>query len=461
MSSLKSELKPLLRLAAPIAFSQMANAFMQIVDIFFVGKLGPEALGGVSLGSGLFAFVMVIGIGVLLGLDYRISHAYGAKKYDECQKFLVQGFYLAVGFAIPLIAISLLLTSHFTSFGIGPAIATKSGEYMWTLSFSMLPFLLFTTCRQYLQATGTAGPILAIYIIANLANAFGNWLLIFGHWGFPQMGVAGAGAATTFARTLMFLMILGYTFWRNHRLDFSLRRAGMRFHRVMVRDLLLFGLPASGQLLLEIGVFVASSFLIGRLGAIPLAAHQIVINIANFTFMMTMGISAAAAVVVGQAIGAKQHARAVREGWLAIGLAATLMAGSSIILLTFNRLILGSFTQDPEVLRIARNLLLLAGLFQVFDGIQVVATGALRGAANTRSSMYANLFGHWMVGLPIGAFLCFKLHWGASGIWCGLVIGLATVSVILLNVWKGQIALIMKGSVHPHPVVEAAPVISV
>jgi MATE family multidrug resistance protein len=461
MPSLKSELKPLVRLAAPIAFSQMANTFMQIVDTFFVGKLGPEALGGVALGSGLFAVLMVIAIGVLLGLDYRISHAYGARKFEDCQKFLVQGFYLAVGLAIPLIAISLSLTNHFTNFGIAPAIAAKSGEYMWTLSFSMLPFLLFAACRQYLVATGTAGPIFVVYIIANLTNALGNWLFIFGHWGFPQMGVAGSGIATTISRTLMFLMILGYTLWRNHRMDFSLRRAGMKFHRAMVRDLLVLGLPASGQLLLEVGVFVTASFLVARLGAIPIAAHQIVLQIASFTFMMTMGISAAAAVVVGQAIGAKQPERAVRQGWLAIGLAATLMTFSSIILFAFSRVILGAFTQTEEVLHIARNLLLLAGLFQVFDGIQVVATGVLRGAANTRSSMFANLFGHWMVGLPIGAFLCFKLHWGAPGIWCGLVIGLATVSAILLKIWKGQIALIMKGAVHPHPVAEAEPVISV
>jgi multidrug resistance protein, MATE family len=460
MPSLKSELKPLLRLAAPIAFSQMANTFMQIVDTFFVGKLGPEALGGVSLGSGLFAILMVVAIGVLLGLDYRISHAYGARKYEDCQKFLVQGFYLAVGLAIPLIAASLALTSHFSSFGIGPAIAAKSGEYMWTLSFSMLPFLLFTACRQYLQATGTAGPILAIYIVANLTNALGNWLFIFGHWGFPQMGVAGSGVATTISRTLMFLMILGYTLWRNHRMDFSLRRAGMRFHRAMVGDLLVLGVPAAGQLLLEVGVFVTSSFLVGRLGAIPIAAHQIVIQIASFTFMMTMGVSAAAAVIVGQAIGAKQPTRAVREGWLAIGLAAMLMTCTSIIFFTFNRLILGAFTQSEEVLHIARQLLLLAGLFQVFDGIQVVATGVLRGAANTRSSMLANLFGHWMVGLPIGAFLCFKLRWGAPGIWCGLVIGLATVSGILLKVWKNQIVGILKGSVHAHPIPDATPIIS-
>jgi multidrug resistance protein, MATE family len=460
-SDLKSEMKPLLRLAAPIAFSQMANTFMQIVDTFFVGKLGPESLGGVSLGSGLFAILMVIAIGVLLGLDYRISHAYGARKYEDCQKFLVQGFYLAVGLALPLIAILLVLSGHFANFGIGPGVSAQAGAYLRTLSFSMLPFLLFAACRQYLQATGTAGPILAIYIIANLTNAFGNWLFIFGHWGFPQMGVAGSGMATTISRTLMFLFILGYTLWRNHRLDFSLRRAGLRFHRAMVKDLLVLGLPASGQLVLEVGAFVVSSFLIGRLGSVPLAAHQIVLQIASFAFMMPMGISAAAAVVVGQAIGAKQPARAVRQGWLAIGLGGSVMACFAILLFSFNHLILGAFSQTPEVIEIARTLLVFAISFQIFDGIQVVATGALRGAANTRASMLANLFGHWGVGLPIGALLCFKFHWGAPGIWCGLVIGLGTVSATLLKVWSGQTKRILEGTVHSASLTEGSTAVSI
>jgi MATE family multidrug resistance protein len=435
-SNTRSSMRPLIALATPIAFSHMANAFMQLVDTYFVGKISPEALGGVSLGSGIFSILMMVGIGVLLGLDYRISHAYGAKKYDDCQKYLVHGFYLAVFFALPLIAILYGVSYHFQDLGIQAAVAVQAGDYTRTLAISMLPFLLFSACRQYLQATGTAGPILAIYIFANFINALGNWVFIEGHWGVPAMGVAGSGVSTTVARTLMFAMILGYTLWRNHRLDFSMRRAGLKFEQAIAKHLLGLGLPASGQLILEIGVFVAATFLIGRLGPIALAAHQIVLQIAGFTFMMPMGISAAAAVVVGQQLGAGSPKNAIRQGWLAIGLGAVIMAVSAITLFAFNHIILGIFTSSEEVLTIARNLLLLATFFQIFDGIQVVAIGTLRGAASTRASMISNLVGHWFIGLPIGAFLCFKMGWGAAGIWTGLTTGLAVVSVVLLVVWK-------------------------
>jgi MATE family multidrug resistance protein len=435
-----TSIRPLVALATPIAFSHMANAFMQLVDTYFVGKISPEALGGVSLGSGVFSILMMVGIGVLLGLDYRISHSYGAKKFDDCQQYLVHGFYLATFFALPLILILYLLSFYFQNFGIQSSVADLAGEYLRTLSVSMLPFLLFSACRQYLQATGTAGPILAIYILANLLNALGNWVFIWGHWGFPAMGVAGAGVSTTVARTLMFAMIFAYTLWRNHRLDFSMRRAGLKFQYAIAQHLLGLGLPASGQLILEIGVFVAATFLIGRLGPIALAAHQIVLQIAGFTFMMPMGISAAAAVVVGQQLGAGAPKNAIRQGWLAIGLGAAIMAASAATLFIFNHFILGIFTSSEPVLEIARSLLLLATFFQIFDGIQVVAIGALRGAASTRASMIANLVGHWFIGLPIGATLCFYFGWGATGIWTGLTLGLAAVSVVLLVVWKKKTA---------------------
>jgi MATE family multidrug resistance protein len=438
MERKRSELHPLLSLAAPIAFSYMANAFMQLVDTYFVGKLGPEALGGVSLGSGLFSILMMIGIGVLLGLDYQISHAWGAKKFEDCQKFLVHGFYIAVLFGIPLAAILHLFSYHFGAFGIQASIAQPAGEYLRTLAVSIIPFLLFSACRQYLQATGKAGPILAIYIVANLINVLGNWVFIQGHWGSPAMGVAGSGVSTTLARTMMFAMILAYTLWRNHRQDFSMRRAGLRFQKTIAQNLLGLGLPASGQLILEIGVFVAATFLVGRLGPISLAAHQVVLMIAGFTFMMPMGISAAAAVVVGQALGSGDPEKAVRMGWKSITLGASVMAASALMLLIFNQTILGLFIETPSVLVIAKRLLLLATFFQIFDGIQVVATGALRGAANTRASMMANLFGHWIVGLPCGIVLCFVVGWGATGIWVGLTLGLATVSIILLRAWKKQ-----------------------
>jgi MATE family multidrug resistance protein len=438
MKSHFEEMKPLISLAAPIAFSHMANMLMQIVDTFFVGRLGPEAIGGVSLGSGLFAIVMMVAVGLLLGLDYSVSIAFGGKKYDECHNLLIQGFYLSLILALPLIGVLEFSAHHFEYFGIAPNLAHLAGDYLKALAFSLLPFLLFTACRQYLQATGTAGPILAIFIAANLINALGNWTFIFGHLGFRAMGVAGAGLATNISRWLMLLALVLYTLHRNKKMNFSMRRVGLRLHSKIIRELVGLGIPASGQLLLEVGVFVTCTFMIGRLGAIPLAAHQIVLQIASLTFMVPLGISAASAVVVGQSLGASHPERAVRLGNYAIILSGCIMAIFGTTLFIFGRPIIGAFTQDASVVVIARQLLLVAAFFQIFDGIQVTATGSLRGAGTTRASLLANLFGHWAIGLPIGLTLCFLLHWNAVGMWVGLITGLATVAVALLFVWKNK-----------------------
>jgi len=449
------ELKPVIRLAAPIAFAHMANYFMQIVDTFFVGKLGAVCLGGVALGSGLFAIVMMIAVGIMLGLDYHVSHAFGAKKYDECNRLLTHGFYLAVMLAIPMTIFLQFCAGHFGMFGIAPDIGAQAGAYLKMLSLSLLPFLLFTACRQYLQATGTAGPILIVFLCANVLNAFGNWVFIYGHLGFPAMGVAGSGIATTISRTLMLVALFCYTMARNRKMKFSLREAGLGFQRHLVRNLLSLGIPASGQLLLEVGVFVTATFMIGRLGAVQLAAHQIVLQIASFTFMMAMGISAASAVIVGQALGAHQPARAVRQGWMGIALGTGVMAFFGITMFFCATPILRSFTHEDSVIAIARQLILMAAFFQIFDGAQVVATGTLRGAGNTRASLIANLIGHWFIGLPIGLVLCFKLHWNALGIWVGLVIGLASVAGILTSVWRRISPALGRIESPPQPVAAA------
>ncbi len=430
------EIKPLLQLAAPIAFSHMANMLMQIVDTFFVGKLGPSAIGGVSLGSGLFAIVMMVAMGLLLGLDYRISHSFGAEKFDDCHRFLVQGFYLSILLAVPMIGILEFAAYHFEIFGIAPDLAGQAGSYLKILTFSLLPFLLFTACRQYLQATGTAGPILMVMILANVINALGNWVFIFGHLGMPALGIAGSGVATTISRVFMLVVLLVYTIHRNRKRNFSVRRAGLRMQSKMIRELIGLGAPASGQLLLEVGVFVTCTFMIGRLGAIPLAAHQIVLQIASLTFMVPLGISTASAVMVGQALGASRPLKAVQQGNYAILLSGSVMAVFGVTLFIFAHSIIGAFSQDSSVIVIARQLLLIAAFFQIFDGIQVCATGSLRGAGNTSASLYANFAGHWLIGLPLGLTLCFVLHWNAVGMWIGLITGLATVALSLLVAWK-------------------------
>jgi MATE family multidrug resistance protein len=433
-----AEVKDLLKLAVPAAATMAANLAMQIVDTMFVGRLGAAPLGGVSVGNSVFSTFMVVGLGFTLGLDYLVSHAYGAGKHRDCNVFLVQALYLAGAFALVFTILMEAGAGSFEALGVTPAAAEQGRAYLRTLSLSLLPMLLSIAFVRYLQATGSAMAILWTYVAANLVNAFGDWALIYGHFGMPALGVAGSGLATTIARTFVLVALVGYAWHRDHRLGFGLRQTELKFSWKDARELVRLGVTASGQLLLEVGVFATATFLVGRLGSVPLAGHHVVLTIASFTFMVPLGISSAGAVRVGQRLGAGQPNRAAHVGWTAILFALAFMATTATCMIVFYSPLLRSFTNDDSVVSLARGLLFIAALFQLSDGAQVAATGVLRGAGDTKTSMWANFAGHWLLGLPVGYLLCFRVGWGARGLWTGLSLGLTAVAAALLIAWRRQ-----------------------
>lgn len=432
----KREIASILKLGVPVAMTHLANIMMQVVDMFFVGKLSPEAIGATGLGNAIFAFIMLFGIGVLLGLDYYISKAFGAGDQDEANRLLVQGVYLALFFSIPASLTMFFASGWFDFIGTDRAVSAMGDTYLSALSLSLIPWLLFTVLRQYHQAMGIALPAFAILIVGNILNACGNWAFIFGNWGFKPMGIAGSGYATCVARTFMMLAILTYVLWKDARTGARLRKVSLAISSQRIESLFRLGFPAAIQILLEVGVFTAATFLAGKIGTLPLAAHQIVLQIASVTFMVPLGLSAAASVRVAQALGSDDRDRAYRIGWLSFSMGGLVMLGFGIVMYLAATPLLGLFTSDAEVIRIGTGLLVLAAFFQLFDGIQIVGTGVLRGIGNTRASMIANLLGHWLVGLPLGILLCFTLGWGAYGLWFGLTIGLIFVAIVLLWVWR-------------------------
>jgi MATE family multidrug resistance protein len=294
------------------------------------------------------------------------------------------------------------------------------------MTWSLPPLLLYAALRRYLQGMSQARPVMFVLVTANLVNAAGNWLLM------QRYGVAGIGWSTCISRIYMAGVLAGFALVR----DPSLLRRIPRPEPERVRRLLELGLPASMQLLLEIGVFATATVLAGKLAPESLAAHQIALNIAGTTFMVPLGVSSAGAVAVGQALGAGDPRTARRDGWLALALGAGFMAFAGLALATAPRLVLWMFTRDPAILAVAVPLLLVAAIFQLFDGIQVTATGILRGAGNTRTPMVANLLGHWGLGLPLGYLLCFRAHWGVAGLWTGFSLGLCAVAARLLAAWS-------------------------
>src|ERR1044071_8706544 len=432
------EFRPMLRLAAPLALTELGWLAMSFTDTVMVGRLpdSATAIGAVSLGSTLFYTIGVFGSGIMLGMDTLVAQAYGARKLEECHRIMWNSLYLA-GAIAPLLMLSVLSTLPlFSRVGLEPALVAQTVPFLKALVWSTLPLALYFALRRYLQAMHIVKPVVFALISANLVNLLGNWVLVYGHLGAHSYGVAGSGWSTCISRAYMVAVLAVSVVYYDRKRASGLWSASRRLELRRIRQLLRLGLPAALQLLLEIGAFATATFLIGKLGAVQLAGHQIALNVASFTYMVPLGICSAAAVRVGHAMGAKDTYAAARSGWMAIFFGALFMSCSGLGLFLFARPISRLYSPESAVVNAGATLLVVAAIFQLFDGLQVVATGALRGAGNTRIPMLVNLVGYWVLGLPLGTLLCFRLNMGAAGMWVGLCLALVLIGSILAGVWS-------------------------
>jgi len=426
----------MVKLAVPVVLSELGWMSMGVVDTIMVGRLGPSAIGAVALGNAVCLTPSLFGVGLLLGLDTLVAQAYGRKDHDECHRWLAQGVYLASIAAVPIMAGIALVSFFFARFGIAAEVAAPASGYMQVLLWGTLPLLLYGASRRYLQGVGQVRVITLTYVAANLVNWFLNWVLIYGKLGMPALGVRGSALSTVCARVTMALALIGFAWRYERKRGHPLFRhwAGPQIARL--KRLMKLGAPAGGQILLEVGAWNLATFSAGYLTPVALATHQIVLNYASVTYMVPLGISAAAAVSVGHAVGAGDAARARRAGWLALGLGTSFMLLAAMAFLIWPRPLIELYTNDARVLAVGPGLLAIVAAFQVFDGIQTVSTGALRGLGETRAPMLANLVGYWVLGLPLGFFLCFGLRWGIYGMWIGLTLALVVIALALIARWK-------------------------
>jgi MATE family multidrug resistance protein len=436
------EFKPMLALALPVVLAELAWITMGIVDTLMVGPLGAEAIGAVGIGSSVFMGVCVFAMGLLLGLDTLVAQSYGANRLDDCHRWLVHGVVLGLGLTIPVTAILLTLVATLPFWGLDPSVLHLSRDYLQIVSWSLLPLLLYASFRRYLQATGSVRPIMVALVLANVVNAVFNWFLIFGKAGLPALGVGGSAWATVLSRVFMAAWLLLAIVYREWDRNPGLFHTSLRIEPERLRRLYALGLPAAIQITLEVGVFATATALAGRLAPSALAAHQIALNMAAFTFMVPFGISSAGAVRVGQAVGRGDTVGVARSGWTALFLGAAFMAAAAIVFLTCGRLLIGAFTPDPGVIRAGVSLLAIAAVFQLCDGLQGVATGILRGLGDTRTAMIWNFAGHWLIGLPLGYILCFVVGLGVRGLWWGLSLGLIICGTALLLTWHRRVELL-------------------
>ena len=429
------ELRALLALAIPVVLSELGWMTMTVVDLIMVGRLGPAAIGAVGLGNAIYYAPSLFGIGLLLGLDTLVSQSWGAGRFDDCHRSLAQAIYIAVAFT-PLLMLSMLVAQRiFTGHGVDPTVASLTRPYVLLLNWGTFPLMVYGGFRRYLQGVGRVRPVTFALISANLINLAGNWILIYGHFGFRAMGVRGSALSTVLARIYM-AAVLVYAAWAHE----SGRGHALFTHwplpdRARIRALLHLGLPAASQVVLEVAAFGGVTVMASHLSAISLATHEIVLSCAAYTYMVPLGISAAAAVAVGHAIGAGNPARARRAGLLSIALGAGFMALMAVLLIVIPRPIISLWTRDAHVLALGAHILAIVAGFQIFDGIQTVSTGALRGLGETRFPMLMNLTGYWILGLPFGALLCFHLKWGLAGLWTGLTVSLMFIAMVLIARW--------------------------
>ena len=449
MRAIRDEVPPMLQLALPLVFAELGWMTMGIVDTMMVGHLPNSAiaLSAAALGQVLYN-TLGFGIGgVLLGLDTYIAQAFGAKRIDEANRWLVHGLVLAGGLMIVLMGAVALCPLLLMSLPVDRTVLAGAVPFLNALNWGTPALLIYFALRRYLQAFNHVRPIAFALISANLINAAGDWLLIYGHhFGritIPAYGVVGSGWSTTFARCYMALVMFIALWMAERREGYGLLETSLKIEWPKVRQLALLGLPVGGQILVEISIFAAATAVIAVLGTLPLAGHQIALDCASFTFMVPFAISTATAVRVGQAIGRRSPEGAAAAGWTGIILGAGFMLTASCVLIAVPHAIARSFSPDAMVIAAAVPLLYVAAAFQFFDGVQITATGALRGTGNTHAGLIVHAIGYWCIGMPVGVALAFRLHMGAVGLWLGLCVALIVAGSALVTVWARTVRRMM------------------
>jgi MATE family multidrug resistance protein len=433
--SWRRELIQILFLAVPLAAAQLAEMAMGITDTMFLGHVSSEALAAGGLASNIAFTLIFVGHGLAAGLQPIVAQARGAGDLTGVGRTLAAGIVIALLSAVPTVLVLIHIDFLLDALGEPPRIGALALEYETAVAWGVPAIMLQYVLRNYISALERPRIIMVVVVSACAANLGLNWLLVFGHLGFPALGVSGSGYATAIVCWGMFAAMALYLRAACLLPDTLFQVGGAALWRG-AKALLALGWSISGIYLVEIGLFTGSSVLMGWFGPAALAAHQICLNVSAFTYMVPLALSQAATVRVGYYVGAETIGRARRAGFAALGLGVGFMLVMAFVITHLARPIFHLYlnADDPQldaVLTIGGQLIVFAALFQVFDGAQVVAAGALRGLKDTRAALIAAAVGYWGLGMPIGVGLAFGFHLGPVGLWCGFLVGLIAVSILL------------------------------
>ena len=424
------ETRTLARVAGPIILSQLGGIAMNTTDTLMVAPLGPGALAAAGLGASVHVTLLMVCTGIIMGMSPLVSQAFGAGERDECRRLLAQGLWLALFASVPVMGVSLFGRAIALRMGQDPAVAAAGGLFLQALAPGAVALALYVAFRAYLDGMGLTRISMTITFFGVVANIFVNQAFIHGVPGIvAPMGVVGAAVATSTVRWAMLAVMVTVVL---RRADLTpVGRVALRIVPARLRQMAAIGLPIGAQMGAEVGIFSLAAVMMGWLGPVPFAAHQVVINIASATFMVALGVSAAGSIRVGQHVGAANPRGARRAALASYLLSVGFMGLCALLFLAVPEWLIGLFTTDPGIVRYGTGLLFMAALFQVFDGAQVAGLTALRGAADTRVPMVITLLGYWAVGLPVAYLLGFRTPMAHTGIWLGLVVSLAVVAVFL------------------------------
>ena len=446
-SAIVSEVRATVAVAGPLAAANLAQMAMGFTNTVMVGSLGSAALAAAGLGASLYFTVALVCSGILTAVAPLAAHAIGAGDNHRAGRVAGAGLVLAALLAVPVVAVLLAANRLLVVLGYEPALAAEIGRFLGAIAWAAPGFLGFAVLRSFLVAASHSRTVMIALILGIPMNAGLNWILIFGHLGAPGLGIAGSGCATAIIQWLMFTGIGIYALAAPSLAEYRMRPSLRGWNEI--GRILRLGLPIGGILGLEIGVFATTGILMGLLGADALGAHQLVMNCISVVFMVPLGIAQAATVRVAVALGSRAPVAARRAGIVALALGVAYMAIMAGVLLAAPRAIAKIYVDidapaNRGLVVIALYLLAIAALFQIFDGVQAIAAGALRGYRDTAVPLLIAVVGYWGIGFTGGWLLAFPAGYGPIGLWSGLAMGLAAVALMLtlrLHFCAGSAAL--------------------
>lgn len=444
LRSYKSQYKKSLRLAAPVMLSQVGIAAVQLFDNAMVGKLGALPLAAVSFGGTVFFLVFIFVTGMAMALTPLVGEQYVNGKFRVVAIYFQNSLALYTIIGLLAFALQYASTPLMYCFGQPTEVVDMAIPYYKYIAWSIIPHMVFSTFRQFLEGIGNTTVNMVIIISTNLINILFNWLLIYGNWGFPRMEAAGAGLATLISRICAPIFIITYFLYKERIRRYFRYFKRENFKLYYIKSLLKVGFPISSQMLMEGSAFALTAIMVGWINTTAIAANQIALTISNFAFMVVVGLSSATTIRISHEYGRKDFVELKKAANASRHLVIMWNTFTALVFIIFRTQITRLFNSDPEVIRLASYLLLFVAAFQFSDGLQSVYVGILRGIQDVKKVMVIAFFSYIIINLPVGYFCAFSLKWGAGGLWVGFIFGLSIASILLISRFRKQHRLLYR-----------------